>query len=354
VGGVCVADTSCPASLVPEVVYQQNGGDLQSALTLMNGREYWQGLTDAAPPSADTKTVLVDLATKVTSTFPHVLGWGGCSGDPATCVVYPQDGSAPTLFTGVHLDTATQTWVADASYPLPAGYTTFARDEPAAGGWLVWNADQHTLATWDPPSGALDPLFVVAGQSPLGGVVEGEGQPKTIVTLGNTSAAATLSTAPLQKGASFTPLLTVPGGVLSMAIPVPIGDGEWFVVHDAPGETSGLHVWRVDANGQTELGTLDDPLVGPAAARYRLGSPALEGGTRAKSATCRADTCRTGAVDFATASVAEIGSTKVAGTTNLAGGGARWLACDTAEVLTSEVVGTTLKVYRVWVPANAK
>ena len=71
------------------------------------------------------------MTAKVRSTFQHAPGSAWCDGDPLACWLTPDGGGAGTLFTGVHLDAAAQTWTAAATFPLPAGYLYKGREAAA-------------------------------------------------------------------------------------------------------------------------------------------------------------------------------------------------------------------------------
>jgi hypothetical protein len=183
--------------------------------------------------------------------------------------------------------------------------------------------------------------------------------PTSVIRMHNGSGEATIAVAPVQKGAGFTPLLDLGGSFKTLALPIPTGDGCWFVVQDVP-LVSGYRVWRIDAGGASALGTLDDPLLAVVAEHYRRGSPALEGGSLARDVICSGETCRSGLVDLATPAVKPLGSVPVPGATQLSVAGTRWLACDTVEVIAVEPPpagdggpGTGLRLYRMRLAANA-
>jgi hypothetical protein len=341
-GGHCVpdTDTDCPGSAGPVIILEQTEG-LTGNIMALNGRRYWESSDPISAPLDATTTWFIDLETGKRSTFTHELGMATCVGDPAACVVRPKEG-AVTLFTDVRLDPATQTWSAAASFTLPAGFDAFARDQPAPGQWLLWNDTDHTLASWQPGQADPDPLIAFGELRPLdGGVGEGNGLPKSI--FGLHGALDGLAVAPLQKGASFTTLFSLPlGAAPNWIVPVPRGDGRWFVVHDWSDHPA-YRVWRFDEDGQTEVGGTDDPLVLWAAMAHQLGSPALVGGSQGRATVCTdADgTCRAGVVDLSTLAVQPIASMAVhepVHQLHLWARETRWLACNAVEMLVTGLV----------------
>jgi hypothetical protein len=333
--GQCVPDDACPGPLPPRLLYtaSQANGDVDGAYQIVGGREYWAGpLT--FQPAGTTAEWLVDLVTGIRSTFPHPPGNGACWGSPVRCGFLPVGGGGQVIYGSATLDEATETWLASDPFTVPTGWSTFAADQPAAGQWLVY--DPGMLAVWTPSTGAITPFITTDTSHLIAGVVEAPGRPRTIISLDNVDQAATVSAAPLAAGASFSTLFTFEGA-LSFAVPVPAGDGGWFLVYN---RGSLYDVLRTNAAGQTTVGSSDDAIVSAVAFRYRLGVPALDG-THGAAATCAGDTCRTAEVDLATVSISPIGSATLPGTANLVAAGTRWLACNTAEVVALEPIWST-------------
>ncbi|APR88076.1 hypothetical protein A7982_13425 [Minicystis rosea] len=353
--GFCVADTACPAAIAPKLIHEQAGIE-PAALVVIDGHEYWHGSeVPLEPGQAATESWFVDLATSARSTLAHPPGFGICGGDPLRCTYYVPEGGSPTVLTGLQLAAGAKTWSAAESVTLPAGYDLFAVDQPTAGRWLLWNAAQHVVAAWAPGQGAPEPLLDY-GDHTLLGLVEAKGIEKRILRRHNELETATLSSAALEKDASFSPLFSLEGGFKLVMYAVPTGDGRWFVVHDTPGTGAVYRVWRVDADGSTEIGETADSMVALVASNYSSGSPALEDGARGHGALCKADGCRTAEVDFTTANTSPLGSTTVPGASQLLIASTRWLSCDTAEIIAVEQLAEpspTTKLHRLRVLPNA-
>ena len=346
--GLCVTDTGCPPPLAPTRIHEEPGADAVVSVLVLDGREYWHGSTADA-------SWFVDARTGVRTSFPHPLGSGGCMGDPVACIYEPQ-GGVQTVLTDLHLDAGTQTWSYD-TVSTPAGYSVFEPHPPSAGGWTLVSLDLHRIATWTPGQGDPEPLIDYGDLTPWN-VIDVPGDERRVFFHGaadGDAKTAILSSAPLQKDATVTPFFTLQGGFAGILRAIPAGDGRWFVIHDRPDDSTTYRMWRIDANGATEVGTTSDPTVVMVANGYRSGSPPLEGGARGRGAFCEDDRCHTDRVDFSAGTITPLGVTTLPGAGEVWASGSRWLSCDTAEIIAVEHTpppSSVTKLHRLRVPRN--